>query len=730
MAEQPTYIFSEFCLDPARRLLTRSGEQIDLSPKAFDLLIALIENRGRVLSKDELLDRVWDGQFVEENNLAVQVSALRKAFGETSHDHKFIVTVPGKGYKFVAEIGSGGPEAVAVANGNGRSLAEPDLNFAATPTGSSITPAPETGVGSRWILTIIGITLAAVLLIGAFSAFLPDRSNNVASGSDSPPKIRQLTTKGRVGLTAISPNGEFYAYTVDVVGERRRGIWLAQTKGGQHIELRPPDDNVVGGIAFSPDGEMLYFTLGDSETSEGGLFQMPVLGGGEKKIASLPRVAFDLAPDGNRLAYYRKSKQIDGGALVVANLDGTGEREVMTRPADKSFRTRAPSFSPDGSMIAVSAVVDPEMEREEILTVDVATGETRQLTNSNWKLVQGLVWSANDNSIIAVAIGNLESLRHLWKISYTDGKAVRISSDTVDYGAPIDISLDGKSLIAEQLNIESNIWIGPTDDPAQARQVTFSSMNGAFGWSSLDWVSNDMLVFDGGIERNRAVFTMKSSGDDVRAITSGGFFDHHIAASPDGRTIVFCSDRSGRTEVWSVSFDGSDLKQITNGGGCASPDVAPDASRIFYISNREGKETIWSVPTSGGEPVQFVKEPSLDPKVSPDGRLIACGLRPPDGSPIKLAILDSQTGAVVNMFKMAETTNFNGGINWTPDGKAVTIRDWANGIWKQDVGGLQATRLPGLPGEKLYSYDWSPDGKLFAFSRGRAIADAVLLTLD
>ena len=727
MAEQPTYIFSEFSLDPSRRLLTRNGEQIDLSPKAFELLLTLIENRGRVLSKDELLERVWDGQFVEENNLAVQVSALRKAFGETSHDHRFIVTVPGKGYKFVAEIGNGGPEAVAVANGNGRSLSQMDADPETARPGG-----PEPGFfESRWILGVIGLILAAALLIGAFSAFLPDtRTGTSASGSSSPPKIRQLTTKGRVGLAALSPNGEFYAYTIDLVGERKRSIWLAQTKGGQHIELRPPDDNTVGGIAFSPDGETLYFTLGDSETSEGGFFQMPILGGGEKKIASSPRAAFDLAPDATRLAYYRKSKQVEGGALVVAHLDGSDEREVMTRPADQPFRTRAPAFSPDGSMIAVSAVVDPGMEREEILTVDVATGDARQLTNSNWKLVQGLVWSPKDNSIMAVAVGDLESLRHLWKIGYPDGKAVRISSDTVDYAAPIDISRDGKSLIAEQLNIESNIWIAPSDDLSQARQVTFSSMNGAFGWSSLDWISNDLLVFDGGIERNRAVFTMKSSGDDVRAITSGGFFDHHVAASPDGRTIVFCSDRSGRTEVWSVSFDGSDLKQITDGGGCASPDVAPDASRVFYVSNREGKETIWSVPIGGGEPVQFVKEPSLDPKVSPDGKLIACGLRPPDGSSIKLAILDIQTGEVVNMFKMAGTTNFNGGINWTPDGKSITIRDWANGIWKQDASGLQASRLPGLPAEKLFSYDWSPDGKMFAFSRGRAIADAVLLTLD
>ena len=105
MAEQPTYIFSEFCLDPARRLLTRNGEQIDLSPKAFELLLTLIENHGRVLSKDELLDKVWDGQFVEENNLAQNISLLRKALGES-----FIQTIPKRGYRFVADVSISGDE--------------------------------------------------------------------------------------------------------------------------------------------------------------------------------------------------------------------------------------------------------------------------------------------------------------------------------------------------------------------------------------------------------------------------------------------------------------------------------------------------------------------------------------------------------------------------------------------------------------------------------------------
>lgn len=77
---------------------------VALNSKTFDLLLTLVENYGKVLGKDELLEKVWEGQFVEENNLTVQISALRKIFGESKNENKFIVTIPGKGYKFIAEI--------------------------------------------------------------------------------------------------------------------------------------------------------------------------------------------------------------------------------------------------------------------------------------------------------------------------------------------------------------------------------------------------------------------------------------------------------------------------------------------------------------------------------------------------------------------------------------------------------------------------------------------------
>jgi DNA-binding winged helix-turn-helix (wHTH) protein/TolB-like protein/Tfp pilus assembly protein PilF len=96
--------FAEFELDGPKRLLLRNGEAVSLNPKALDLLLALVESRGEVLTKDALLDRVWPDQIIEEGNLKVHVSALRKALGQSGNEHRFIVTVPGRGYSFVGDL--------------------------------------------------------------------------------------------------------------------------------------------------------------------------------------------------------------------------------------------------------------------------------------------------------------------------------------------------------------------------------------------------------------------------------------------------------------------------------------------------------------------------------------------------------------------------------------------------------------------------------------------------
>ena len=102
--KRQVYEFDNFRLDPGERQLLRDGQPITLPSKAFDLLLVLVENSGRLVEKEELYRRVWADQVVEESNLTVQMSAIRKALGESRQRQQYISTVTGRGYRFVAGV--------------------------------------------------------------------------------------------------------------------------------------------------------------------------------------------------------------------------------------------------------------------------------------------------------------------------------------------------------------------------------------------------------------------------------------------------------------------------------------------------------------------------------------------------------------------------------------------------------------------------------------------------
>lgn len=98
------YEFEDYVLLPSQRLLYRGGQPVPLKSKVFETLLTLVRHQGELLTKDELMAKIWGNSFVEEANLTQNIFTLRKVFGENPRDHNFIVTVPGRGYRFVAKV--------------------------------------------------------------------------------------------------------------------------------------------------------------------------------------------------------------------------------------------------------------------------------------------------------------------------------------------------------------------------------------------------------------------------------------------------------------------------------------------------------------------------------------------------------------------------------------------------------------------------------------------------
>src|SRR5215467_6625761 len=140
------YEFGPFRLDPVERLLLRDKQPVSLPPKTFDTLLVLVENSGHLLTKDELLKRLWPGTFVEEANLAQNISAARRALDGANGGAQYIETVPKGGYRFVAET-----HRVA------RDAPSPSSPPARQPQTAPHAPLPETRKQSRAALSILPV---------------------------------------------------------------------------------------------------------------------------------------------------------------------------------------------------------------------------------------------------------------------------------------------------------------------------------------------------------------------------------------------------------------------------------------------------------------------------------------------------------------------------------------------------------------------------------------------
>lgn len=173
MSEQTSefYEFGLFRVKSDERVLLRGEDLVSLTPKAFDILLTLLENDGRIVPKDDLMKKVWPNTFVEEGNLTQNISLLRKALGESANGPQFIETVPRRGYRFVAPVNK-------TNGGNGHASVTAGAPGQATTLAAAPEEISKTSALSRTRNSRIGIivTLALAITAGAGIAYMSARN--------------------------------------------------------------------------------------------------------------------------------------------------------------------------------------------------------------------------------------------------------------------------------------------------------------------------------------------------------------------------------------------------------------------------------------------------------------------------------------------------------------------------------------------------------------------------
>lgn len=748
------YRFDEFELDALKRQLFRGGQPVTLQPKAFDLLLALVENGGRLLTKDDLLNLVWPNQIVEESNLTVHMSALRKALGEHKGEHRFVVTEPGRGYRLVADVaevetGIRDEEFSIESHTLSRITIEQETETSDESTGApaaetktlslpaTVVPHEDSTValsqqgGSRGTTesrraTVVAVStvvaLASLALAFALYRFLNEKK------SDRPFeqfKLSRLTNNGKVLGAAIAPDGKYVAY---VLAENEgKSLWVRQVGTASNIRVLPPSKSEFWGVTFSPDGEYLYYNVFAGDKPDIYLFRVPSLGGMAQKIPNIIAPAFSLSPDGRRIAYTTSYSARGKTYLSVSDADGSNERDVAERQQPSNFEVlgQVISWSPAGDILA--CVVDnfaPDAHYSSIMGVGINDGTQRPLSSERWYNVNSLQWLKDGSGLFMVASERPLLPTQVWFLSYPSGGARKITNDLSQY-AWLGVASDGQTLVSVQTNSVNGFWVGKSQPMSDFREVI--SEIGPL--SPFAWLPDGKIVFRSAADGGSNLWLMEADGSGRRQLTTDTQVSHRgLCASPDGKHVVFVSWRGGKQNLWRLDFDDGSLTRLTNGDGEGYPSCSPDGLWVVYQNGLGvGKPTLWRISVSGGTPQQLVETFSSKPAMSHDGKRIAYIYM--DADRWRIGVISSDGGKILQSLDLPASM-IDHLIRWAPDGEALyyisTVGDVGN-VWSLPLNGAPPQQLTNFTSHLLGDFILSPDGERFAFTRGTETRDVVLL---
>ena len=715
------YVFDGFQIDRQKRLLLRDGRPVPLTAKCFDLLLALVETRGREISKDELLERIWPGQVVEEGNLTVTMSHLRKALGEKAGEHRFIVTIPGRGYSFVGNLETANRSLIVEERSAARVTIEQEIEETPRVESQRVIQYLPLATKSKWLKwVLIAGCIALVIAIPLAYWFLRSPSSSRAMTT------RRFATHGGVPYyAAISRDGESLAYIQRLT--KSYSLWVGKIGANSSVPIYEKPDLSFVNPTFSPDGANIYFIVGGESRGEPTLVRIPVLGGAITELIQRVHSPVTFSPDGKQIAFLRRDQ--NGTSIVIADsADGKNEQLLITRKSPENFSSQTVSWSPDGKTIAFGA--NKPAGRDEILTVSLADRSVNKVGHGDWGAVENVVWAPDGSGILVIekATG-AERLRHLWFVPYPDGEARVITGDlNVFLQNVLSVSADGKLAVVQGV-VDAEIWSAPNADVRDAHRVLNGVAPRYEGIDGLAWTPDGRLLYTAYVADSNTIWSMNGDGSNLRQLTPSkvNAFDREISVTADGRYVVFQSNRSGSSEIWRANLDGSDLKQLTTSGNNTGPNLSPDSRWIVYASAREGKTTLWRISIDGDQAKQLTDKSSSWPQVSPDGKYISY-TGPADGDNLRLVIIPFDGGEPVKSFRIPKS-GFLGRrvIRWTPDGKAIIYKNDPEGLWRQALDEEEPQRVKGFEEFNIRQLAWSIDGRNLAYTVGRINQEVLLI---
>ena len=606
------YEFSGFRLNPAERLLEQNGRAVPLTPKAFDLLVYLIERRGRLVEKDAVMTALWPDTVVEESNVAFQVSALRKALGDRREGESVIQTVPTKGYRFVGTVEV--------------SRVEPDPGRITSKSGSQDSDSQRLSGKSRfhsvvrWGLAVISAVVGTTALFWwrTDQRTLAPRAQPVQFEMSLPPAIRHEVYQ----VGALSPSGDWFAFEASVNG--RDQLVMRNLASAELVHLGGPDR--VSGPFWSPDSRSIAFFDYPGRLKliriDGGSTRVLAdtrLLSGPQRPAGLP--ADD--PDGLSVGGTWRGDLILfswWGRLYRLKVSDGSVRAVETlpwRPGQKRFA--APQLLPDGNHFLISVIDDPALY---VAALD-APGKTKLLDDAAFgKYGAGHVVYSRGGALYA---------RPFDPDHLIAGAEVRIAGDADPWFVSVS---DGGSVVYRRPGASTArlTWfdrqggiVGTFGDAGRYTQVALSPR------------ADQATVVRPDAHDFTDLWNVDLTSGVVSRLTTDPYDDSDPSWSPDEQALAFSSQRSGRKGVFVKDLKtANEAPLVPSNERSALDQWTPDGRFIVYRSLRQAvgettpsgfRMSVSAMPLGGDRQprILLADTPYIvdEVHVSPDGRWVA-----------------------------------------------------------------------------------------------------------